>query len=92
MPTTQIAWLPTRDAAIALGRSTSYLKRLRDSHGGFLQSGKHYATAPSVNATICWNVPEIRDALNRRGMALRQSQRYSGNVQTTHKPISEKGA
>jgi hypothetical protein len=92
MPTTQIAWLPTRDAAIALGRSTSYLKRLRDSHGGFLQSGKHYATAPSVNATICWNVPEIRDALNRRGMALRQSQRLIDKVQTTLQPVNEKGA
>ena len=92
MPTTQIAWLPTRDAAIALGRSTSYLKRLRDSHGGFLQSGKHYATAPSVNATICWNVPEIRDALNRRGMALRQSQRLIDKVQTTLQPVNEQGA
>ena len=64
-------WLPTRDAALALGRSTSYLKRLRDSHGGWLESGVHYALAPSSNASITWNVPLIRDALNKRGMALR---------------------
>ena len=67
-------WLPTRDAALALGRSTSYLKRLRDSHGGWLESGVHYAIAPSSNASITWNVPLIRDALNKRGMALRKEQ------------------
>jgi len=64
-------WLPTRDAALALGRSTTYLKRLRDTHGGWLESGVHYAIAPSCNASITWNVPLIRDALNKRGMAMR---------------------
>ena len=61
-------WLPTPAAALALGRSTSYLKRLRDSHGGFLESGRHYYVAPSINAAITWNVDAIRSELNRRGM------------------------
>jgi hypothetical protein len=61
-------WLPTPSAALALGRSTSYLKRLRDSHGGFLESGKHYAVAPSSNAAITWNIELVRKELNRRGM------------------------
>ena len=74
MLTTTDLWLPTRDAALALGRSTSYLKRLRDTHGGWLESGVHYAIAPSSNASITWNVPLIRDALNKRGMALRNEQ------------------
>jgi hypothetical protein len=72
-PTTDM-WLPTRDAALALGRSTTYLKRLRETHGGWLESGRHYAVAPSSNASITWNVPLIRDALNKRGMALRKRQ------------------
>jgi hypothetical protein len=62
------AWLPTPAAALALGRSSSYLKRLRDSHGGFLEAGKHYAVAPSSNAAITWHVESIRQELNRRGM------------------------
>jgi len=70
MLSTTDLWLPTRDAALALGRSTTYLKRLRDTHGGWLESGVHYAIAPSCNASITWNVPLIRDALNKRGMAL----------------------
>jgi len=66
--TTTTIWLPTPAAALALGRSTSYLKRQRDSHGGFLESGKHYAVAPSSNAAITWNVDLVRYELNRRGM------------------------
>lgn len=61
-------WLPTPAAALALGRSTSYLKRLRDTHGGFLESGKHYSVAPSSNAAITWQVDLVRQELNRRGM------------------------
>jgi hypothetical protein len=73
MLTSTDVWLPTRDAALALGRSTTYLKRLRDTHGGWLESGVHYAVAPSSNASITWNVPLIRDALNRRGMNYRKN-------------------
>jgi hypothetical protein len=74
MLTSTDVWLPTRDAALALGRSTTYLKRLRDTHGGWLESGVHYAVAPSSNASITWNVPLIRDALNKRGMNYRKEQ------------------
>jgi hypothetical protein len=73
MLTSTDVWLPTRDAALALGRSTTYLKRLRDTHGGWLESGVHYAVAPSSNASITWNVPLIRDALNKRGMNYRKN-------------------
>jgi hypothetical protein len=73
MLTTTELWLPTKDAALALGRSTTYLKRLRDTHGGWLESGVHYAVAPSSNASITWNVPLIRDALNKRGMNYRKN-------------------
>jgi hypothetical protein len=72
MTMTTEMWLPTRDAATALGRSTTYLKRLRDTHGGWLEAGTHYAVAPSSNASITWNVPLIRNDLNKRGMLRRQ--------------------
>jgi hypothetical protein len=72
MTITTELWLPTRDAETALGRSTTYLKRLRDTHGGWLEAGTHYAVAPSSNASITWNVPLIRNDLNKRGMLRRQ--------------------
>jgi hypothetical protein len=71
-------WLPTPAAALALGRSSSYLKRLRDSHGGFLESGRHYAVAPSSNAAITSNVDAIRIELNRRGMAFQALEQQEG--------------
>ena len=43
--------LKTPQAADALGCSVSYLKRQRDTHGGFLGLGKHYHRKPQkVNA------------------------------------------
>ncbi|TCD56745.1 hypothetical protein CWE17_08755 [Synechococcus sp. BS56D] len=69
-------WLPTTQAAQALGRSASFLKRLRDTHGGFLEAGRHYAMAPSSNAAITWNVSLIREALNKRASNIRKE---SGN-------------
>ena len=61
-------WAATKQASELLGRSPDYLKRLRDSHGGFLEEGIHYYVAPSQNAPICWNVELIREALHERGM------------------------
>ena len=58
--------LPTREAARVLGRSPNYLKRLRDTKGGFLEAGKHYFLAPSCNAPITWDVARIRDDLHKR--------------------------
>ena len=64
-------WLPTPKAAEALGRSSGYLKRLRETHGGFLEVGTQYSLAPSSNAPITWNIPLIRAALNQRGLEKR---------------------
>ena len=65
------SWLTTPKAAEALGRSGSYLKRLRETHGGFLEAGIHYSLAPSHNAPITWNVPLVRAAINQRGLEAR---------------------
>ena len=52
--------LPTRAAAAAaLGRSPDYLKRLRDSHGGFLVHGTHYWLGHSSNAPITWDIDAV---------------------------------
>ena len=72
MSLTSELWLPTTAASQALGRSPSYLKRLRDTHGGFLEAGRHYAMAPSSNAAITWNVSLIREALNKRASSFRK--------------------
>lgn len=60
--------LRTPDAARALGRSQQYLKRLRESHGGFLVLGTHYFQAPSRNAAITWDVEAINQELCRRAV------------------------
>ena len=67
--------MPTRKACELLGRSPDYLKRLRDSHGGFLEEGIHYCVALAHNAAICWNVEEIRKELHKRGMERRKMRR-----------------
>ena len=57
--------LPTRAAAAALGRSPDYLKRLRDSHGGFLVHGTHYWVGHSSNVPITWDIEWcVRRSLN----------------------------
>ena len=65
----ETAWATTTEASRLLARSASFLKRLRDTHGGFLEAGKHYAMAPSSNAPITWNVSLIRDELQRRAVS-----------------------
>ena len=62
-------WLRTPAAARSLGRSESYLKRLRDTHGGFLESGRHYMNGTSRNASIVWNIPLIRKDLLKRAVS-----------------------
>ena len=71
----ELSCLPTKDAARALGRSTIYLKRLRDTHGGFLEAGKHYFLAPSRNAPITWDVPKIRAELHRRARMMTRQEK-----------------
>ena len=64
--------LPTRAAAAALGRSPDYLKRLRDSHGGFLVHGTHYWVGHSSNAPITWDIDAVREAIAKRSMQARR--------------------
>ena len=63
--------LKTPQAADALGCCVSYLKRQRDTHGGFLELGKHYHRKPSSNASITWDVDLIRAEMNKRSRAPR---------------------
>ena len=52
--------LRTPDAAEFLQVSESYLKRKRDTHGGFLVAGEHYFLGESSNASIRWRVDRIQ--------------------------------
>ena len=62
-------WLRTTDAALALAKSPDWLKRARDSHGDFLESGKHYINGTSRNSSIVWNIPLIRRDLLKRSVS-----------------------
>ena len=53
---------------MALGCSQNYLKRCRETHGGFLVGGEHYILGASHSAAIVWNVDAIRAAFHYRGM------------------------
>ena len=64
--------LPTRAAAAAIGRSPETLKRLRDTHGGFLEHLRHYWLGPKPNSPIVWDVEAVREALAQRGMQARR--------------------
>ena len=65
--------LRTPDAAKHLQVSQSYLKRLRDSHGGFLVGGEHYFLGASSNASIRWDVDLIQKELHKRGRIQRKA-------------------
>ena len=65
--------LRTPDAAKHLQVSQSYLKRLRDSHGGFLVGGEHYFLGASSNASIRWDVDLIQKELHKRGRIQREA-------------------
>ena len=64
--------LLTTATAAALGRSPDYLKRLRESHGGFLEHQVHYWLGHSPNAPITWNVEAVREAIAKRGIQARK--------------------
>ena len=68
-------WLRTPDAVEALGVSADFLKRHRDSHGGFFEEGKHYVLGASLNASIRWNVDECRDQIHHHGRLAREAHR-----------------
>ena len=65
--------LRTPDAAKHLQVSESYLKRLRDSHGGFLVGGEHYFLGASSNASIRWDGDLIQKELHKRGRIQREA-------------------
>jgi len=60
-------WLATPDASSALGISPITLKRRRDSHGGFLEHGKHWRfKTDSSNSPMLWEVQLIRNEFEKR--------------------------
>ena len=65
--------LRTPDAAKYLQVSESYLKRLRDTHGGFLVGGEHYFLGASSNSSIRWDCDAIRHELHKRGCIQRKA-------------------
>ena len=56
----------TPEASRMLGVSDATLKRMRDSHGGYLILGKHYFLLPSRNAAIRWDVEAIEKEFSKR--------------------------
>ena len=81
----QDEWLPTSQAAKALGCSPTTLKRARDdqdSGPGYLVSGQHFQYMPSSNASILWNVPRIRETFHERGVRRRRAERELQKIQT----------
>ena len=60
-------WLPTPQAAQALGISQATLRRARQSHGGVLRPGVHYIRGLSLNSKITWNIDRCRQTIHRAG-------------------------
>ena len=66
--------LPTREASIACGCSTQFLKKNRDIYGGFLKEEDHYIFGANMNSSILWNVEEILKEFHYRGKLIRKGQ------------------
>ncbi|KGG08153.1 hypothetical protein [Prochlorococcus marinus] len=64
-------WFKTPEAKVILGCSDQYLKKNRDTHGGFLEEEVHYRFGGSVNSPIYWNVEEIMKVFHDRGKTIR---------------------
>ena len=64
-------WFKTPEAKILLGCSDQFLKKNRDTHGGFLQEEVHYRFGANVNSPIYWNVEEIMKISHARGKIIR---------------------
>jgi hypothetical protein len=75
--------LRTPDAAKYLQISESFLKRKRDTHGGFLVGGEHYFLGASSNASIRWDVDAIAREFHKRGQLARM------NTATTAKQLRQ---
>ena len=75
--------LRTPDAAKYLQISESFLKRKRDTHGGFLVGGEHYFLGASSNVSIRWDVDAIAREFHKRGQLARM------NTATTAKQLRQ---
>ena len=64
-------WFPTKEAKEILGVSDQYLKKNRDTHGGFLEEEVHYRFGPNSNSPIYWAVDEIIKIFHLRGKLYR---------------------
>ena len=81
--------LSTPKAAEYLRCSPQFLKRKRDSYGGFLEEGKHYFYSSKLsNAVINWDVELVRDELHYQGMKARGYVNEDGSLKKF--PIKEK--
>jgi hypothetical protein len=65
-------WLPSGQAALALGVSIRTLKRYADEHN-FLIEGQHWRFGPLCNSPRQWNIAACIDALHHRGRLQRQA-------------------
>ena len=66
-------WLPSGQAAQALGVSVKSLKRYADIHE-FLIEGTHWQHGPLCNSPRLWNVEACRKAMAYRGRVRQQVQ------------------
>lgn len=68
-------WLPSPEAARALGISNRTLKRYGNPETGFLIPGVHWVAGPYANSPCLWDVEACRAVLHHRGMQARQEAR-----------------
>lgn len=61
-PHHQPEWLPTSQAALALGVSPCTLKRYAN-RDGILKEGTHYRRGPHVNTAMLWHVARCFEAV-----------------------------
>ena len=65
-------WLATPEAAHQLGILVNTLKKRRDTHGGYLVSGRDYRFATdAVRSKILWNIESIKEQFHKRSVAAR---------------------
>ncbi len=72
---------PTREASIACGCSSQFLKKNRDIHGGFLEEEVHYILGANVNSSILWDVEEILKTFHERGKTIRRGRELVRKMQ-----------
>ena len=72
---------PTREASIACGCSSQFLKKNRDIHGGFLEEEVHYILGANINSSILWDVEEILKTFHERGKTIRRGRELVKKMQ-----------